>query len=187
MVRALVLFMIAVSAVACTGPSTDCTHYVSVGAANSNLDCGIYTSTDRRTWTQRECPAPVSFLALEAMAYGNGLFVASSGGGSTPLVRTSTDGLTWSAPATGPASGINGMTFANQTFYAVFGGGVAVSTDPSTLAFADQGLADLQGRAIAADSAGVVVAAGQNSSSQPVAYVLSVLSTGKAVVAKFVF
>lgn len=148
--------------------------HVAIGSANSNLECGIYTSTDRKTWTQRTCPSPVMFKSLESIAYGNGLFVAGSIGSSAPLVRTSTDGLTWAAPATAPASGLNGMTFANHTFYAVFGSGVVASADPSTITFADQGVGagNFQGLAIAANAAGVVVAAGQDTSNNAAAYVL---------------
>ena len=66
-----------------------------------------------------------------AVAYGNGTFVAVSGDG-TNRVMTSTDGITWTAHAAAAASNWARVTYGNGTFVAIIGSGdtrVMTSTD----------------------------------------------------------
>jgi hypothetical protein len=72
------------------------------------------TSPDGINWTQRVITGTP---ALDSIAYGNGIFVATSkGGGST--CQTSPDGITWTSRALG-AFGFYTVTFGGGTFVIV--------------------------------------------------------------------
>jgi hypothetical protein len=101
--------------------------FVSVGDGGTQ-SCA--TSPDGITWTART--TPLSGTAYNAIAYGNGVFVASATSYPSPNgVITSPDGVNWTARTT-PAGDWRGLTFANGLFVAVSPGatGSRVMTSP---------------------------------------------------------
>ena len=82
---------------------------------------GIRASTDGAAWTNR-----VSSLDTQAIAYGNGLFVAVSSGGQ---VQTSADGLKWTRRGTTGAGNLMDLSYGNGLFVAVGTGALLVSTN----------------------------------------------------------
>lgn len=81
----------------------------------------IRTSPDLVTWTSRTSGTTVP---LYGVAYGNGRFVAGGGTFSTPTLRVSTNGTTWSAESIDNTGGnstsfnINGVAFGPRGFVA---------------------------------------------------------------------
>lgn len=88
--------------------------FVAVGRANDGSV--VLTSSDGVNWIIRE--EGTDFCGLTGVTYGNGAFVAVSGGG---LVLTSPDGITWTAESSGFLAALNGITFGNGLFVAVGG------------------------------------------------------------------
>jgi hypothetical protein len=103
--------------------------FVAVGSPTSGNMAVIITSTDGITWTPRTSPnvsingVPYGF---NGVTYGDGLFLAFGGSGTSLL--SSTDGITWAFRAVG---NITGMTYAHGTFVAI-GSAVLSSTDGMT-------------------------------------------------------
>ncbi len=88
--------------------------FVAVGRANDGSV--ILTSSDGVNWIIRE--EGTDFCGLTGVTYGNGTFVAVSGGG---LVLTSPDGVTWTPESSDFFVALNGITFGNGLFVAVGG------------------------------------------------------------------
>jgi hypothetical protein len=78
----------------------------------------VATSTNGITWTLRANALFGSFLSWRPMTFGNGIFLASSGG---PVAATSTDGITWTQ-ITMPDVGWRTLTFGNGRFSAIAAG-----------------------------------------------------------------
>lgn len=94
--------------------------YVAVGA-------GIMESTDGVTWNTVYTAAPGT--GLDVVAYGNGLYVASSAIG-TPLLLTSPDGVNWT-PVSKPPRIAGDIVFGNGMFVAI-GDEIVASKDGVT-------------------------------------------------------
>ena len=64
---------------------------------------------------------------LEAIAYGNGTFVAV---GDSGTILTSPDGVTWTIRSSGTSNSLYGVTYGNNTFVAVgYNGAILTSPD----------------------------------------------------------
>jgi len=95
--------------------------FVSVGASGQ-----IWTSSDGVNWTSRSSGVTGD---LNAVTYGNGLFVAvggtwSPGSPGPPPVVTSPDGITWTVQTQGIGQTINGYSsviYVDKKFFAVGG------------------------------------------------------------------
>src|SRR5436309_10371638 len=83
-------------------------------------DLAIFTSTDAATWTSRT--SGILDQVYQGIAFGNGTFVAVglqdvlSGVGA---IATSTNGITWTRPASLPIATLSGVTHGKGTFVAV--------------------------------------------------------------------
>lgn len=81
------------------------------------------------SWTEQT--SGFSTDTIESVSYGNGTFVAVSGGGR---VETSPDGVTWTAQSSPIAGQINGSTFGNGLFV-IAGQAGALATSPNGIAW----------------------------------------------------
>jgi hypothetical protein len=92
------------------------------------------SSPDGITWTVHNT-VDLRANSSGAVAFGNGVFVAPSGGGWDQRVTTSADGVNWTAhdsalPPSWPSSGpVSAITYGGGQFVAVGGGG-AIATSP---------------------------------------------------------
>ncbi|MCC6806168.1 MAG: hypothetical protein IT381_01995 [Deltaproteobacteria bacterium] len=92
---------------------------------------------------------------VAAIAYGGGVFVASSAGKPTTKVLRSTDGTTWTDSAF-PGSGLGRVVFTQGKFYiAAFTGGIYSSADG--VSWATEFTPATMGRQIAAAEDGTIV------------------------------
>ncbi|MBE0558413.1 MAG: hypothetical protein IH628_14385 [Proteobacteria bacterium] len=85
------------------------------------LSINVSTSADPlANWHWRN-PLPEEMQNLVAVTYGNGTFViiSNSLSGDTWMIRSSTDGVTWTERATGTNRRLSGITYGNDTFVAV--------------------------------------------------------------------
>lgn len=117
------------------GLAWDATQMIAVGTAGT-----IVASTDNGvTWSRRYSGTKDY---LDAIAYGNGVFVVS---GASGAVLVSSNGQTWTRYATGAQAGPYDITFGNGMFMAVGAGGAAMrSVDGKTWTSASTGsLGDL--------------------------------------------
>lgn len=103
--------------------------FVGVGDSTTN---NVITSPDGITWTLHTAPG----TNWQAVAYGNGLYVAVSYNLISGIYNTmySVDAVTWTLNNTDIAAGLNDIIFANGKFVAVGGDGnnfgyVETSTD----------------------------------------------------------
>lgn len=110
--------------------------YVAGGSSNT-----IITSPDAINWTARVSAFSGSFVDIAAVAFGNGRFVAVSGGAnnswslSTDQIQTSTDGLNWTAvDMTAHRVAASGGTFPPAVRCITFGNGqfIAAGNDGTT-------------------------------------------------------
>ena len=78
----------------------------------------LRTSTDSGvTWNTQATIGDSSGQQLNALAYGNGIFVAGFGGGQDPSgLKTSTDGVYWRGTPVYGASTINAVGYGNGTW-----------------------------------------------------------------------
>lgn len=91
---------------------------------------GVWTSTNGLEWVQRSTQTGPDGRYLGAIAFGAGRFVAVGLGG---LVAVSTDGITWSIPATGILDPLAAVTYGAGKFVALGSGGrIYASTDGTT-------------------------------------------------------
>lgn len=77
----------------------------------------VATSSDGITWTLRATPTCGVECGWGAVTYGNGLFVAVAGSGSSRLM-TSPDGVTWTLQSA-PMSALSSVIYGNGKFVAV--------------------------------------------------------------------
>ncbi|MCB1172919.1 MAG: hypothetical protein KDK39_05115 [Leptospiraceae bacterium] len=112
--------------------------WVAVGA-NSSGGCHAVYSADSVHWTTSDCITGAN-TQLNALTFGANLYVAG-GGNAGGVLRTSSDGITWSAPGTAPANDISDLLYLNGAFYASTNAGVYSSISPLTTAFAIEGAA----------------------------------------------
>jgi hypothetical protein len=69
-------------------------------------------------------------VTILSLTYGNNLFVF---GGNSGTLRTSTNGITWTARTSGTTSNITALTYGNGLYvYGASNGGIATSTDAIT-------------------------------------------------------
>lgn len=76
-------------------------------------------------WTQRTMPTSASWYS---MAFGNGVFVALAGAGSTNIAATSPDGINWTQRTMSATATWQTITFGNGIFLAIANGTVAASS-----------------------------------------------------------
>jgi len=91
----------------------------------------FYNSLDGETWTLRT----TNGNAWNAIAYGNGIFVAVASSGSGNRVMTSTDGINWTARTSAENNSWVSVCYGNGLFVAVANAGnnrVMTSTDGIT-------------------------------------------------------
>jgi hypothetical protein len=90
--------------------------------SGSNGDGGISTDSGA-TWSACNIPG---FTVVNSIEYGQGLFVAVGNNGSTPVIRSSPDGTTWTSHTVPAANGLlYSLVFSGGRFYA--GGGNAAA------------------------------------------------------------
>jgi hypothetical protein len=73
-------------------------------------------------WTRRTSG---TYYSLNAVTYGNGLFVAVGNGGT---ILTSPDGVNWTRRTSGTSDWLSGVTYGNGTFVAVGSGGIILTS-----------------------------------------------------------
>lgn len=89
--------------------------FLAVGlVATTAVPASAALNTD---WTLHTAPVPNA--NWNGLAYGNGVFVAVAGGGSTSRVMTSADGASWTPHDVGLANRWNSVTFGGGKFVAV--------------------------------------------------------------------
>lgn len=92
--------------------------------AGGRLGLGvIMTSTDGVDWKRR---TDISVGTVWGIAYGNGMFVATSG---APIFFTSPDGVIWKRVPVAGSQGINKVTFGNGVFISVGNGGEMLTSN----------------------------------------------------------
>ncbi len=138
--------------------------WLAAGDANNTL----LTSTDNGvTWTAQ--PIVATTRNLLGLASDGASHLVAVGANGTIL--RSTDGATWTAPASGTTNPLNDVTFAGGTYYAVGNYGTLLTssdgttwTPTSTLTSHHlQYIGQLDGRLFAAGGGGTVVSAGAGS------------------------
>ena len=86
--------------------------YATVGGVPTSF---IHTSTDGITWTSR---TPSEAMWFQAIAYGNGLYVAVARSG-TNRIMTSPDGITWTSRTTSISPTFSGVAYGAGIWVAV--------------------------------------------------------------------
>jgi len=86
----------------------------------------LFASADGKTWVRGSGFSALSLSAAD-VAFGNGVFVAVGGSGTTIL--TSSDGLNWVARNSGSNSPLLGVGFGNRSFVAVGVSGTILQSD----------------------------------------------------------
>jgi len=86
--------------------------YATVGGVPTSF---IHTSTDGITWTSR---TPSEAMWFQAIAYGNGLYVAVARSG-TNRIMTSPDGITWTSRTTAISPTFSGVAYGAGIWVAV--------------------------------------------------------------------
>ena len=85
------------------------------------------TSPNGQNWTiKRESGFPLISLTLLGVAFGNGRFVAV---GEQSRIRTSSDGLNWTAQNSGSNSPLLGIAYGNRSFVSVGTNGIILQSD----------------------------------------------------------
>ncbi|MGO8675906.1 MAG: hypothetical protein ACLQVX_08545 [Limisphaerales bacterium] len=92
--------------------------YVVVGSTTGS-GSSIYTSPDFRAWTA----LPMGAGLLNAVAYGNGVFVAAGEG-----LLTSTNGTNWIEPGSGITKALGDVSYGRGSLVAVGDGGMALNS-----------------------------------------------------------
>jgi hypothetical protein len=83
------------------------------------------TQTDISSWSSTT--PPVTSMSWQAVAYGNGLFVAVSSSASGNQLMTSPDGINWTSRQSPVNNSWSGITFGNNTFVAVAGNASSIN------------------------------------------------------------
>ena len=86
------------------------------------------TSTDAITWTANATYTGTT-STINSIIFAGGIYVFAGQGG---VLKTSTDGITWTNRTSGTSSNINALTFGTVYAYAGDGGVLATSTDAIT-------------------------------------------------------
>lgn len=102
--------------------------YVAFGFGPSDGTPKIQTSTDGITWTSRNHVFTGSASPGNAIAYGNGVFVAAAGTNNPTQIAVSTDGITWATGAVGFTSTTLRLVYGNGIFLAAVGSDSATSS-----------------------------------------------------------
>lgn len=97
--------------------------YVAFGYDGGTAAARIQTSTNGITWTSRSTIFTNTASPGNAIAYGNGIFLAASGN----QLATSTDGITWTTAAVGWSSNFLRLAYASGVFLGAIGGEVSTS------------------------------------------------------------
>ncbi len=157
------------------GVTTGLGRYIAAGSDQlgdgPTTQCVILTSANGRDWAPLDC-APTAGSGLSPVAFGNGVFVASSTGNLAAQLRVSTDGVSWASRAAGTTQGIEGFLFANGVFYAASKDGVYASSDPVNIAFTTTGSGTEQYEQLVQGADGRIVAVGNTGGGLPIAKVL---------------
>jgi len=86
------------------------------------------TSTDAITWTTNSTYTGTT-STVNSIIFAGGIYVFGGQGG---VLKTSTDGITWTNRTSGTSSNINALTYGGVYMYAGDGGVLATSTDAIT-------------------------------------------------------
>ena len=130
-------------------------HNTFIAIGRGYTGSSILTSPDGIEWAIRYSDPNVY---LNGVTYGNGIFVAARGNGTT---LTSTDGTEWTVINSGITDSLNGITFGNGTFVVVssFGG---IYTSPDGASWTPRGSGTSQPLYDIAYGDGAFVAVGRN-------------------------
>jgi hypothetical protein len=103
--------------------------FVAVGTNGYGTAYGgiVATSPDGVAWTAR---ASAVSPGLNAVAYGNGVYVAA---GNLGALQYSTDGVAWNSISTGTASHLDGVNFVNGRFVVIGHDGVVMNSVNGTI------------------------------------------------------
>jgi hypothetical protein len=96
--------------------------YVAVGQEGI-----VLTSPDAVTWTKRANPASTADTDLDAICYGDGLFVAVGG-----TIQTSPDAIHWTPHGSPTAFNLTSVVYANPVYIAVGVQGAIVTSTTAT-------------------------------------------------------
>ncbi|MFO1475087.1 MAG: hypothetical protein U1F98_00375 [Verrucomicrobiota bacterium] len=127
-----------------------------VATANSGIGGAVFYSDDGIRWFQSGSGSTNG--PLNAVAYGNGLFVAAGGVGSRSAILTSASGADWAPVFLGVSLPISAVVHGGSGFVAFPGSATLLSADGTNWAWASPGI----GRSVSAAcwGAGQYVAAG---------------------------
>lgn len=95
-----------------------------IGVGQSQASPTLLSSTDFNTWTTRN--AQTTTTTLNTALFANSIYVIGGNGG---VIRSSTDGITWTSRTSGTSSDINVLTYGTVYVLATNGGGISTSTD----------------------------------------------------------
>jgi hypothetical protein len=93
-----------------------------LGFTDGNPYSSLVTSTDATNWVGYQLPGVSWSNFCTSVAYGNGVFVIVSEGG-TNRVRTSSNGTSWTVRTAAESNAWKSITFGNGTFVAVSSNG----------------------------------------------------------------
>jgi len=144
--------------------------FVAVGTNDASGYAVIFTSSSVTTWTNRGSSAAITGDLID-ICYGNGLFVAVGYNGTSPLIVTSPDGITWTSRTSASSNRVLGVCWNGSVFVAVGDNGdIQYSSDGISWSLVNIGGSSMDIYRVASNNNGVLIATVINSTQGKLIY-----------------